>query len=242
MKVTKQKIKQIIQEELDDMIENDEQLEEAFGDRIKSAAGKVGKWLKGDSTGRTRSPYVPMGSRAQARAGNDPYRTRQHGAAEVEPDPAKQDPEHAYSGAGEKGPKKVGSVFGGGAGDPYQYMEVSPGNFQARKGIRGEWKDVKGAKAIASIKSVQTGGKSHWKPEDSKPKVAEPKVAEPKVASTPEVDTKAAPAADAVSELKPGDRGFAYDAEGLAPGETEEDTYPDFAMMETYKRWGELIK
>ena len=62
---------------------------------------------------------------------------------------------------------KVGDVFTGNVGDPYQYMEVSPGNFQARRGAKGEWKDVKSAKAIASIKSVRGLGKSHWKPEAS---------------------------------------------------------------------------
>jgi len=87
----------------------------------------------------------------------------------VEPDKAKQDPEYFYSGAGEKGPKKVGAVFGGRRGDPFQYKEVSPGKYVTRKGTKGEWKDVKNAKAIASIKKVQAGGQSDWKaspPED----------------------------------------------------------------------------
>tara|TARA_R110000796_G_scaffold522_1_gene1697 strand:+ start:558 stop:1424 length:867 start_codon:yes stop_codon:yes gene_type:complete len=81
----------------------------------------------------------------------------------VEPNKAKQDPEYFYSGAGEKGPKKVGAVFGGRRGDPFQYKEVSPGKYVTRKGTKGEWKDVKNAKAIASIKKVQTGGESDWK-------------------------------------------------------------------------------
>jgi len=87
----------------------------------------------------------------------------------VEPDKAKQDPEYFYSGAGEKGPKKVGTVFGGRRGDPFQYKEVSPGKYVTRKGTKGKWKDVKNAKAIASIKKVQAGGQSDWKaspPED----------------------------------------------------------------------------
>ena len=82
----------------------------------------------------------------------------------VEPNKAKQDPENFYSGAGEKGPKKVGTVFGGRRGDPFQYKEVSPGKYVTRKGTKGEWKDVKNAKAIASIKKVQTGGESDWRP------------------------------------------------------------------------------
>jgi len=70
------------------------------------------------------------------------------------------------AGSGEKG---GGKVFSGRKGDPFQYKEVSPGKFVTRKGTKGKWKDVKNAKAIASIKKVQAGGQSDWKaspPED----------------------------------------------------------------------------
>ena len=203
------------------------------------------------------SPPRPIGRDRLERIAAKEAAEREAAAAEPEltPDPAEQDPAYFYSGAGAKGPKKVGTVFGGRVGDPYQYMEVSPGNFQARRGTKGEWKAIKDAGSIASIKSVQAGGESHWKPEDSAStgessqersmRLARERGVHPQQPghAAHRAKFKAAEKEAAVSELQPGDQGYAYDVDtGLLPDETEEDLYPSYDLGETYKRWGELIK
>ena len=65
--------------------------------------------------------------------------------------------------------------FQGGKGDPYEYKQLAGSDkYQTRKKGADSWIDVTNQKAIDSIKSVQGGGKSLYKPKPKPPATPTP--------------------------------------------------------------------